>query len=87
MASALSPPPPNPPLNGTAIKILLFFICGFPNVTFWIRNRHDVEEEGLHVVVQRFVVQEAFGYEAEILAVLLVLLAAHLRIEEISLPW
>ena len=30
---------------------------------------HDVEEEGLHVVVQRLVVQEQLGQETEVLAV------------------
>ena len=30
---------------------------------------HDVEEEGLHVVVQRFVVQEQLGQETQVLAV------------------
>jgi hypothetical protein len=33
---------------------------------------HDVEEKGLHVKVERLVVEEEFGQEAEVLAVLLV---------------
>ena len=34
-----------------------------------VRLRHDVEEEGLHVVVQRLVVQEQLGQETQVLAV------------------
>lgn len=30
---------------------------------------HDVEQEGLHVVVQSFVVQEQLGQQAQVLAV------------------
>ncbi len=39
---------------------------------------HDVEEEGVHVVVQRLVVQEELGEQAQILAV-------HLRAQGIEL--
>ena len=31
--------------------------------------RHDVEQEGLHVIVQRLVVQEQLGQETQVLAV------------------
>ena len=34
-----------------------------------VRFCHDVEEERLHVVVQRLVVQEQLGQQAQILAV------------------
>ena len=34
-----------------------------------VRLRHDVEEEGLDVVVERLVVEEEFGEQAQVLAV------------------
>ena len=37
-----------------------------------VGDGHDVEEEGLHVEVERLVVQEELGQQAEILAVLFV---------------
>ena len=39
---------------------------------FCVCNGHDVEEEGLHVEVERLVVQEELGQQAQVLAVLLV---------------
>ena len=38
-----------------------------------------VEEKGVHIIVQRLVVQEQLGKEAQILAVDLVLAAIHLK--------
>lgn len=43
-----------------------------------ISIRHDVEQERFHVVVQRLVVKEEFGEQAQLLAILLVLTAVHL---------
>jgi hypothetical protein len=40
---------------------------------------HHVEEEGLHVKVEGLVVEEKLGKEAQVLAVLLVPLAADLE--------
>jgi hypothetical protein len=40
---------------------------------------HDVEEKGLHVIVEGLVIQEELGHQAEVLAVDLVLLAVYLR--------
>ena len=37
-----------------------------------VGDGHDVEEEGLHVEVERLVVQEELGQQAQVLAVLLV---------------
>ena len=37
-----------------------------------VGDGHDVEEEGFHVEVERFVVQEELGKQAQVLAVLLV---------------
>ena len=43
------------------------------------RTSEDVKEEGLDVVVQRLVVQEELGQQAQVLAVHLVVLAVHLK--------
>ena len=37
-----------------------------------VGDGHDVKEEGLHVEVERLVVEEELGQQAEILAVLFV---------------
>ena len=34
-----------------------------------VRFRHDVEQKGFHVEVERFVVQKEFGEETQVLAV------------------
>ena len=44
-----------------------------------VHLRQDVEEEGLHVEVERLVVQEELGHEAEILAEDLVVTAVDLK--------
>jgi hypothetical protein len=54
-------------------------ISMFTLLTFRIRYGHDIEEKGLYVIVERLVVQETFGDKAEILAILFVLLSAHLE--------
>jgi hypothetical protein len=56
------------------------------NLTFRVGRGHHIEEKGLHVVVESLVVEKAFGDEAEVLAVLLVLLPAHLEDGELVLP-
>jgi hypothetical protein len=38
---------------------------------------HDVKEEGFHIIVERFVVQEELGQKAEILTILFVALAIY----------
>lgn len=43
-----------------------------------VTDRHYVEKERLHVVVQRFVVQEELRQQTEVLAVLLVAFAIYL---------
>ena len=45
---------------------------------FSVTLTQDVEEEGVHIIVQGFVVQEQFAEQAQALAVHLVLLAIHL---------
>lgn len=45
--------------------------------TLGIADGHDVEEEWLDVVVQRFMVEEEFSQQTEILTILLVPLAIH----------
>ena len=47
---------------------------------------HDIEQEGLHVVVQRLVVEEQLGQQTQILAVDLVLLAVYFKHRYGSLP-
>lgn len=42
-----------------------------------VHQSHDVEEERLYVIVQRFVVQEEFCQETQVLAVLFVTLPVH----------
>lgn len=39
----------------------------------------DIEEEGVNIIVERLVVQEQLGQEAQVLAVDLVLAAVHLK--------
>lgn len=51
-----------------------------------VADRHHVEEKGLHVVVQRFVVQEELGQQTEVLAVLFVPLSIHLPHAYLVLP-
>ena len=46
----------------------------------------DVEEERVHVEIQRLVVQEEFGQETEALAVKLKLLSVDFEDGEVSLP-
>ena len=45
---------------------------------FGITLAQNVEQEGIHIIVQSFVVQEQFAEQAQALAVHLVLLAIHL---------
>ena len=45
---------------------------------FSITLAQNVEEEGVHIIVESFVVQEQFAEQAQALAVHLVLLAIHL---------
>lgn len=51
-----------------------------------ITDRHDVKEERLHVVIQRFVIQEKFCQQTEILAILLVSLAVYFPYAYLVLP-
>lgn len=44
---------------------------------FGIADCHDVKEERLDVVVQRFMIQEEFGQQTEILTILLIPLTVH----------
>ena len=44
-----------------------------------VGSGHHVEEEGLHVVVERLVVEERLGDQTKVLTVLLVLLTTHLK--------
>lgn len=46
--------------------------------SFMVCIGHDVEQEWFDVVVQRLVVEEELGQQAELLAVLLVLATVHL---------
>lgn len=45
--------------------------------TLGIADSHDVEEKRLDVVVQRFMIEEEFSQQAEILTILLVPFAVH----------
>lgn len=56
------------------------YFAEVPNgvTTLRVGEGHHVEQEGLHVVVQGFVVEEELGEEAELLAVLLMSSAVHL---------
>ena len=47
----------------------------------------DVEEERLHVVVERLVIEEEFDEETEVLTVDLVGVAVHLENSAVSLVW
>ena len=47
---------------------------------------HDVEQEGVSVVVKGFVVEEQLGQEAQILSVGLVLAAVDLKERNVALP-
>lgn len=51
-----------------------------------VADRHDVEEKRLDVVVQRFVIQEKFRQQAEILAILFVSFAIHFPYTELVFP-
>ena len=53
---------------------------------FRISHRHDVEEERLHVVVERLGVEEALCQQAQVLAVGLLLLTVHLPNGHLLLP-
>ena len=44
-----------------------------------VRDGHHVEQEGLHIIVEGFVVQKGLGNQAEILTILFVLLPANLK--------
>lgn len=44
---------------------------------FGISYRHNVKEKRLDVIVQRFMIQEEFSQQTEVLTVLLVSLAVH----------
>ena len=39
----------------------------------------DIEEEGIHVVIERLVIQEELGHQAQALAIDFVLLAVNLK--------
>ena len=54
--------------------------------SFGIGDGHDVEKEGLHVVVERFRVEKTLGQQAEVLAVGLLLLAVHFPDGDLLLP-
>lgn len=51
--------------------------------TFRVGQRHYVEKEGFNVVVQRFVIEEEFGKQTEMLAVLFVPFAIYLPDSEL----
>lgn len=51
-----------------------------------VADRHDVEEERLDIVVQRFVIQEEFRQQAEILTILFVSFTVHFPYAEFVLP-
>ena len=53
-------------------RVLLLAEVADEVAPFCVCNGHDVEEEGLHVEVERLVVQEELGQQAQVLAVLLV---------------
>lgn len=46
---------------------------------------HHVEQERFHIVVQRFVIEEKFGQQTQVLAVLFVPFAIHLPHAELTL--
>ena len=50
-----------------------------------IRQRHHIKQERFHVVVQRFMVEEEFGQQAQMLTVLFMSLAIHLPHAKLSL--
>ena len=58
-------------------RIFLFAEISHKMTTLRVGRCHDVEEEGFDVKVQRFVVQEKFGQQAQTLAILLVTFSAN----------
>lgn len=51
-----------------------------------VRLCHHVEEEWLHVKVERLVFKEEFGHETEVLTIHLVLLPVHFKHGQLALP-
>ena len=51
-----------------------------------VKLGHDVEEERLHIKVERLVLEEELGHETETLAVDLVLLPVHLKHRGLPVP-
>lgn len=54
--------------------------------SFRVGHRHHVEEERLHVVVERLGVEETLGQQAQVLAVRLLLLTVHFPDGHLLLP-
>lgn len=61
--------------SGEACSVKAASAVGLP---FSVTLTQDVEEEGVYIIVQGFVVQEKLAEQAQALAVHLVLLAIHL---------
>ena len=72
-----SHPSPASPRTLTIGLEALFFFFKWPHLLV-VLSEH-VEEEGLHVVVERLVVEERLGDQTKVLTVLLVLLTTHLK--------
>jgi len=60
-------------------RILLFREVADHVETATVALGHDVEQEGLHVVIQSFVIQKELRHQAQILAIYLVPLSVHLE--------